>query len=72
MSKTYYTNCDAWPSDPMIVVNINLDTNWACEVGNPSHNFPIYKPCCHFYEINADGSCRNEVNFQEHLPIILT
>lgn len=69
--KEYFKTCDNWPQHGIQRVVVNFDTNWCTGVDTPELSTPIYKDCCHFYEINKDGSKGFEVNFKEKHPKLL-
>ena len=71
MEKRYIKSCECFPQDGEYEVSVDLDTNWAYNINLPEHNFPIYKECCHFFEINEDGSKGEEVDFTKNFPIII-
>lgn len=68
--KWYFHHCDTYPTDGTRLVVVHTDINWAFRPGLDG-GFPIYKPCCHFHDVNADGSIGVEVNFSDERPIII-
>jgi hypothetical protein len=71
MKKDYIKSCDDFPQDGEYIIEVDLEIGWAWNKALPEHNFPIYKECCHFFEINPDGTKGDEVDFTEIKPVII-
>jgi len=68
--EDYIKSCDDFPQDGEYTVEVEIESGWAWNKAMPEHNFPIYKPCCHFFKISPDGSKGEEVNFNSVVPVI--
>lgn len=68
---TLIKSCDKHPQDGEYLVDVDLKCGWAWNKALPEHNFPIYKECCHFFEINPDGSKGGEIDFSSTFPKII-
>lgn len=64
--KTFHY-CTSVRNDTLKEVVIGND-NWATGVEEPDLQFPIYKPCCHFYELNLKTGEMQEIDCKDKMP----